>query len=239
MATSFRQLFNFSGGNAVGIDLKEGGDFGIVLFGVPEMVKRLNFELPNETLRGIKLAYGRMSRVALEMADKFVPDSSGTLRATGRVFGGGGAVEGKVGQVITSSAISAGDGTVSGGIVYGGKSAPYAVYVHENTDAVHGAQWNAKYVGYRTSHYNKDEDVDKYLATLRRNNGKMTRRPEERALWISEAIQQSAPEMQAILVKQIWLSIVRVCKNPLRYNIPLGDARLSTMRSFARKAGKY
>jgi len=221
------------------------GSYRLVLYGMESWIHRLAHELPNAVKIGIRIAHGKMDRIALEAADKYVPEDTGKLRKSGRIFEGGGALDvgfGQIGATINNPETDATE-VISSGIEYGGENAPYAEYVHDNTKAAHGAEWNAENYGIKTNHSftfptNKRASTSAFRNAIVKREGKSSRRPEERALWMTVAIQENIGKMQVILMDEIYKAMARVCKNPLRYGMPLNSSAVSNVRSELKGMGK-
>lgn len=199
-------------------------------FDMSDMTRSFLRDLPNAVYMGASQGVNRAAQYVLSVADKYVPQDSGKLRASGRAE----QTDAGTGRFFTSYAdkkFTRSDATVS--ITYGNSNTPYAVYVHEDENAAHGEAYNRKH-GYKRLFTGRGRNI-RYTGVVKDVNA--VRRPEEQAKWMEKAMSESEPTIKLFMSEAISDSILRVRKNPARYGLPTGG--IAGMSNFSSRTNPF
>jgi hypothetical protein len=163
----------------------------------------------------------RISKHVLRIADHYVPTETGALRGTGHVVTtkeyAPGAEKGAAGvSVLPSPRREPGSVNKAIAIEYGGRSAPYAIFVHENPEAAHGAEYLAKQLPDRIKSMRSYElalgGSDKFRKKLTVGKGQ-NHRPQEQYKWMERAWNEAYPYIEAQLNKLVRSVIAKTRKD--------------------------
>lgn len=163
----------------------------------------------------------RISKHVLRLADHYVPTDTGKLRDTGHVVTtkeyAHGAEKGAVGvSALPSPRREPGSVNKSIAIEYGGRRAPYAIFVHENPDKAHGAEYLAKQLptSIRTMQDYKRAlgGSDKFRKKLTVGKG-LNHRPQEQYKWMERAWNEAYPYIETQLNKLVRSVIAKTRKD--------------------------
>lgn len=187
-----------AGGSRVGMRM----DF----FGATGFLRKMG-ALPGAVQTSLDAALYKLAQEILKRADYYVPDDRGRLRATGRIETitrdtGTTAVRNKTPNQSFNPVFA---------IRYGGSSAPYAFWVHENMKARHGAAYNAAMLQ-RARGMGKRE-ATQYLID-HPNSSFTLRRPQEQAQWIARAYAEVGPVVYPLVFEAIRKALTKVMRQP-------------------------
>lgn len=190
-------------------------------FDYQQVIQNLTRNVPMATKLGIAVGFERASAKLLQISKKYVPiGPTKNLINSGSVIRETALGKGRFSTALATTSSVTSDSYTSG-IQYGNSKTPYAIYVHEDTDAKHGAAYNRAY------------DTQLWRGYAGFNHHK---RDEEQAKWMDKAMDEGADEVKGILNTHIALSIRRVLKNFNRYGLKTSD--LGGVRALSKGAYK-
>lgn len=179
-----------------------GGSARVTFTGVHEIMRRLSRDIPEATQASIAGVVNSAALVVLQKADEFVPVDTGALHGTGQII-----------PMTPTSSRSISSTQYRVAIQYGSPEVPYAVYVHENVGAAHGAVLNM-FHDYKKSNTRPYESLYRTMLMKRPWH---PRRAEEQAKFMDRAFMETQVEVQAILAAGLRTAIMRILKNPKRF----------------------
>lgn len=171
-----------------------------------EVMKSLTYRLPRALKVGIAMGFTSVSAKLLRIANKYVPVDTGKLIETGKVIN-----DIPVGAITAESVAETniGANAYRVGIQYGDASTRYALYVHEDTEALHGEAYNLVH-----------QDDDDFTP----------RGKDEQAKWMDRAMEEGMPMMTRDLTKAIRDSFRNTLRNSSSLGITNSFGNLSRLK---------